>query len=68
MTHALFTHVSPVGQPPQFTATPHESTVISPHLPVHDGVWQVCEVPLVMQDFPDAQGIPQVSTCPAQSV
>jgi hypothetical protein len=68
VTQALFTHVLPVGHPPQFTATPHESTAISPHLPVHDGVWQLWEVPLVMHDFPDAQGMPHVSTCPAQSV
>jgi hypothetical protein len=68
VTQALLTHVSPVGHPPQFTATPQESTAISPHLPVHDGVWQLCEVPLVMHDFPVAQGMPQVSTCPVQSV
>ena len=65
---ALFTHVSPAGHPPQLTATPHESTAISPHLPVQDGFWQLCDEPLVMHDSPVAQGMPHVRVCPSQSM
>jgi hypothetical protein len=73
VTHALFTQVSPAGHPPQFTGTPHESTAISPHLlaaspSLHDGVWQLCELPLVMHALPLGQGMPHDRTWPAQSV
>jgi hypothetical protein len=61
VTQALVTQAWPAGHPPQFTATPHESTAISPHLSVQDGVSQLCEVPLVMHDLPLAQGMPHVS-------
>ena len=41
VVHTLFTHDSGAWHPPQLTATPHESTAMSPHLPVHDGIWQL---------------------------
>jgi hypothetical protein len=68
VTQALSTQVWPIGHPPQLTATPHESTAISPHLPVHEGDWQLCDEPLVMHDLPVAHGIPHSRTCPVQSV
>jgi hypothetical protein len=69
-THLLATHVWPVGQPPQLIGTPHGSTPISPHCPVHDGVvWQLCE-PFgpVVHVWPFAQGMPHTSVFPVQSV
>jgi hypothetical protein len=39
VTHWLFTHVSPAAHPPQVMGTPHGSTPISPHWPVHETVW-----------------------------
>jgi len=42
----LFTQVSPAAHPPQLMPTPHGSTPISPHLPVHETVWHDCPLPL----------------------
>jgi hypothetical protein len=62
--HTLFTHVSPFGQPPQPMATPHESVPMTPHLPVHDGSWQLCEVPLPVQTWFFGQDVPHAIVVP----
>jgi hypothetical protein len=37
VTHALSIQDLPVGHPPQLTPTPHESSPMTPHLPVQEG-------------------------------
>ena len=50
--------------------TPHGSTPISPHCPVHEGVvWQLCAPPgLLVHVSPFAQGMPHRCHFPVQSV
>jgi hypothetical protein len=69
-THLLPTQAWPIGQPPQLIVTPHGSTPMSPHCPVHEGVgWQLCGPfgPLV-HVCPLGQAMPQMSVFPVQSV
>jgi hypothetical protein len=69
-TQAFFTQSLPAGQPPQLTATPHASTVTTPHFPAHMGPvgWQVCEERPTTHDWPFAHGCPHAIVAPVQSV
>lgn len=67
VTHALWMHTWPPVHPPHEIGTPHGSSPMSPHLPVHDGAWQLCVLPLATHDSPLPHGLPHVSVAPVQS-
>jgi hypothetical protein len=63
--HWLLTQFWPVGHPPQPMPTPHVSVPMTPHLPVHDGVWQLDEpLPDPTHAWPFGQGAPQAMVVP----
>jgi hypothetical protein len=62
--HWFWTQACPVGHPPQPMATPHESVPMTPHLPVHDGAWHDCDVPVPMHAWPLGHGEPHAMVVP----
>lgn len=68
-THWLFTQSSPLGHPPQLIGTPHVSLPMTPHFPVHVGVWQLlCELPSPTHTWPFGHGKPHAITAPEHVV